>query len=217
MANIASSLGTLSDTIPAVNKTEIWKFSGLHMHFETLLDLASAVAKERQNIVQGTPLWFQGQIFTVSGEPPGIHRVWSPSLQHARTVVIRPGLNHVLLTDSNLVSLTTGVPTTGGINGDIAIDWVANQVYAKSTVSWLTTPIIEDIFVGPLVYDPPTTNPNNVPVVFTDVASTIAVSMPIAKTFNAGVYHYNVNINSESRVVSISAWGPGATGLVGGY
>jgi hypothetical protein len=66
-------------------------------------------------------------------------------------------------------------------------------------------------------YDPPTDNPNNVPVLFTRANSTITLTTPVTQQFTAGVYHYNVNLNSIGEVVSISAWGPGATGLVNGY
>jgi len=66
-------------------------------------------------------------------------------------------------------------------------------------------------------YDPPTDNPNNTPVLFTRSNSTITLRTPVTQQFLAGVYHYNVNMNSIGEVVVISAWGPGATGLVNGY
>lgn len=66
-------------------------------------------------------------------------------------------------------------------------------------------------------YDPPTDNPNNSPVFFDRPGNnTPTVTTPVAQQFTAGVYHYNVNLNSVGNVVSISAWGPGATGPVGG-
>lgn len=66
-------------------------------------------------------------------------------------------------------------------------------------------------------YDPPTDNPNNIYVTFPRTNTTVTLTTPVAQTFTAGIYHYNVNLNSIGEVVSISAWGPGATGLVNGY
>jgi len=66
-------------------------------------------------------------------------------------------------------------------------------------------------------YDPPTANPNNGEVTFPRTNTVVTVRTPVTQQFNAGIYHYNVNLNSIGEVVSISAWGPGATGLVNGY
>lgn len=66
-------------------------------------------------------------------------------------------------------------------------------------------------------YDPPTDNPNNIPVTFPRTNTVVTLTTPVAQVFTAGIYHYNVNLNSIGEVVSISAWGPGSTGLVNGY
>lgn len=147
MPNVTSGLGTSNDQIPLLNKTEIWKASGLHMHFETLAELNAGVTKEVANIVATSAIWFNGQPISVASEPVGVHRVWSTSLQHACTVVIRPGLTLVLAANSNTVLAAAGVPSGGtGANGDISIDWAGNRVYRKNAGAW--TSVVDPIFAG---------------------------------------------------------------------
>lgn len=66
-------------------------------------------------------------------------------------------------------------------------------------------------------YDPPTANPSNIPELFTRTNTEITVRTAVTQEFTSGIYHYNVNLNSLGEVVSISPWGPGASGLVDGY
>jgi hypothetical protein len=136
MPNVTSPLGTSNDQIPLVNKTEIWKSSGLHMHFETLADLNSGVTREVANIGAASAIWFNGQPITVASEPAGVQRVWSISLQHARTVLLPTGVSVVLAAAGNTVLRTTGAPAGGtGAIGDLAVDFAAGSYYTKTGAS----------------------------------------------------------------------------------
>lgn len=139
MPNLSSSIGTTQPYIPAVNKSQLGRFAGLQMQFETLTALNAAVVLERSNIAVSSGLWSHHQIFTVSTESVqyGVYRVWDITGQHARTISLAPGKILVLQTDSNTLLTTTGVPNSNvGINGDVAADWTANLYYVKSSGVW---------------------------------------------------------------------------------
>ena len=148
MSNLASPIGTTQPYIPVVPAAQVGRYAGLAMHFPTVTDgtghsdgtgtgLYEAVLTEKANIVASSPIWADKQPFTVATEPEHVRRVWSVASQHAREVVIRPGLSVTLAGDTNTVLTTTGAPSSGtGTNGDIAIDFAGNVVYLKTSGTW---------------------------------------------------------------------------------
>jgi len=73
------------------------------------------------------------------------------------------------------------------------------------------------------VYDPATLSATvNIPVTYplvsnqtVDSTRTTAISRVSPST--GATWHYNLSFNSAGQLLSVSAWGPGATGQVGGY
>lgn len=63
-------------------------------------------------------------------------------------------------------------------------------------------------------YDPPTSDPNNVPYTFVRSDNTFAGSSTYTKTFTSGVYHFNVRTNAAGQIVAIGPWGTGSSGVV---
>lgn len=147
MPNVSSSLGTTQPYIPAVPSSQIGRYAGLHMHFSTLTALNTAVADERTNIGNSSPIWADGQPFSVATESTnGAYRIWNSSAQHARTVVVAPGRLVTLAADSNTLLSTSGAPSSGtGANGDIAADWSANILYTKGSGIWGTPVAIRQV------------------------------------------------------------------------
>lgn len=148
MTIIASPLATNQNAIPIVASSQIGKFPGLHMHFPSLAAFQAAVAVEQGNVAAGNALWTDLQPMSVSGEPVGMHRVWSVASSHARTVVFRAGLTTSLPSDSNVVLAAVGAPSSGtGNNGDISVDFAGNAVYTKTSGNWIV--LVGSIFPAP--------------------------------------------------------------------
>lgn len=63
----------------------------------------------------------------------------------------------------------------------------------------------------------PTLLPNNVATVFSQSDNTVASTQVVSRNYPIGVCHYNINKNAAGLIVSISGWGHGASGSVGGY
>lgn len=140
MPNVSSPLGTNQRYIPAVAPSQIARYAGLHMHFVDMAALNTAVADERLNITDTSPIWANGQPISVATEPTAVIRNWDASAQHARKVTIRPGLVVTLAADANTVREGAGAPGAGvGANGDISIDWAGNAYYTKAGGTWSST------------------------------------------------------------------------------
>ena len=72
----------------------------------------------------------------MSGEPAGVRRLWSVSLNHARTVNVGSS-SIVLAGNTNVVLSTTGAPSAGtGSNGDMAVDLTNSVYYVKAAGAW---------------------------------------------------------------------------------
>jgi hypothetical protein len=70
----------------------------------------------------------------------GCYRVWRAGLQHARTAMLRNGLNVTLAGDANSLLFEAGAPDAGtGIDGDVSIDWAGNTYYTKAAGAWAST------------------------------------------------------------------------------
>lgn len=139
MPNIASPLGTSNTAIPLVNSTQVGRAAGLFMVFSDSTAFQNAVTDEKANVLASSPIWADGQALMVASEGARTWRVWSVSLNHARTVVI--GSNTIVLgSDTNIVRNASGIPSGGtGANGDISIDWAGNVVYLKTAGTWSST------------------------------------------------------------------------------
>jgi hypothetical protein len=111
-----------------------------------------------------------------------------------------------------------------GANGELIIDTTNRTLTVHDGVTPGGTRLATEAFAiangggsGIRTYDPPTDDPNNTPVAFTQSNNTRAQQISVSQVFSSGIYHYNVNLNSSGKILSISAWGPGATGPVGQY
>jgi len=109
-----------------------------------------------------------------------------------------------------------GLSNVIGADGELIVDTTKRTVTVHDGITPGGTRLATENYANG-IYDPPTDDPNNIPVLFTRANNTITLSTPVTQQFDAGIYHYNVNLNSIGEVVSISAWGPGSTGLVDGY
>lgn len=65
--------------------------------------------------------------------------------------------------------------------------------------------------------DDPTLLPNNVVTLFGQVDGVVSATTAVTRKYNGVDYHYNVKTNAAGLMLSISAWGTGASGAVGGY
>jgi hypothetical protein len=224
MPNFSNGLGTLASHSSAVGLGQLPKFAGLHQLYADVSALNTAVVAERGNIANSLPMWPEGQTFSLANEPPGVFRIWSRTNQNARVATIRPGLTVTLNGDTNIVRAAVSQPlNTTGIDGDISIDYNAGIVYRKTAGAWAI--FIPTIFAATLSteFNPPTSNPQNVAVLFdrtTGGGNTIVSSPVTTFTYDFpgnGVYHFNLRYNSAGEVVAVSAWGAGASGPVGSY
>lgn len=221
MTQVSSKLSVAGTDDPVVQSNFIPRLAGAFLQVSRT-DFNTAITAERTRIVNNTVgIYATGQRIEILGEVG--YRVWtvgaSAALSNANKVVIRPGLELTLAGDSNTVTARVGNPGSGiGANGDVSVDWAGNAIYTKSGGSWaITTPAIYAAASAPTAYDPPTDDPNNLPVVFSRTDNTAVLTNAISKVFTAGTYHYNVNMNAAGLVTSISAWGAGASGPVLGY
>jgi hypothetical protein len=224
MTQVSSQLSVAGTDDPIVQSNFVARLSGAFLQLQRS-DFDAAVTAERLRITNNAfGIYKAGQGIQILTEVG--HRIWfigaSAALSHARQVVLRPGLTITLANDSNRVTATTGAPSSGtGSTGDVAVDWSANVYYTKGASTWTasSTPLYAAAgsTPAPTNYDPPTDDPNNVPVIFSRTDSVVTLTTPIARTFTSGTYHYNVNMNASGQVVSISAWGVGASGSVSGY
>jgi hypothetical protein len=225
MPQFSDGVGTLAQHVPAVRAGNLQKFAGLHMLFADITALNAAVTAERANLANSLGMWPDGQTFALASEPPGIMRRWDRTAQNSRTVILHPGLTIQLGADSNVVRSGAGVPGAGvGADGDVSVDMAAGSLYRKSGGTWGLFPSVPTIFPVSFSteYNPPTSNPQNLPVYFDRVATggNTLVSSPVT-TFTydfptTGTHHFNVRYNATGEVVAVSAWGAGASGPVGG-
>lgn len=139
---IPSPLGTPSRSVPLVASSELGKFAGLPMVFQTVAALVTAANSERQNVIDGTPIWPDTQPVGVAAEVAvGVWRMWRTPLQHARTVVTGTGVTALLGAETNSVVVSSGVPSgaTGNV-GDIVINPSTNSYYTKTAASTWSAP-----------------------------------------------------------------------------
>lgn len=143
MPNISSPLGTSSASMPLVRPDQRNRLAGTLILFNTVADLNAAVALERTNIANGVPMWATGQPLAVAREQEqGLYRVWNAAGQHARTLILRPGVSLILAADAGVVGFASGAPAAGaGADGDVSIDWAANQLHVKAAGAWVVSPV----------------------------------------------------------------------------
>lgn len=65
--------------------------------------------------------------------------------------------------------------------------------------------------------DDPTQLPNNVVTQFGQADDVVAATSAVTRKFNGIDFHYNVKTNAAGLMLSISAWGLGTSGPVGGF
>lgn len=138
MPNVTSPLGTSQRYIPALNAGQLGRWPGLVMVFADAAALASAVADERLNITDTSPLWANDQPLGLMAEVgQGVTRAWSTAQQHARTAILRQGVRLVLGADTSVVLFGTGAPAGGlGANGDAYLNTATGDYYSKASGAW---------------------------------------------------------------------------------
>lgn len=209
MTIIASPLATGQGSIPITASTQLGKFPGLRMHFPTLAAFQTAVTVEQTNVAGSNALWADQQPMSVASEPTDVYRVWSVSGNHARGVIVRPGLLVVLAGDTNTVLTTSGAPNNGtGSNGDIAIDYVGNVVYAKSGGAWASS--VAQIYPAPIVTSGTKTS-LTVPSSDGDYSG---VTVKVANAAASLTKWQAVGVNSSGLVALASATGIMSLGLL---
>lgn len=135
MPNVSSPLGTTQPYIPAVSQSQIGRFAGLAMIFPSVADMLAAQTAS-------SSVWQDGQVIFVAPEFIGgmCARVWKVTPGHARTVLLRPGLEVVLAADTNTLLFGAGAPSNGsGADGDVYVDWAGNAYYTKAAGAWAST------------------------------------------------------------------------------
>lgn len=133
MPIVSSPLATNFANTPIVRADQIGKMAGLVMIFPTVAALAAAVTAERS-----ANLWGDGQIVGVLPEvKEGVWRTWKLVGQHARTVLLSPGVSAEVPADTNAVTFAAGAPAVGdGADGDLSVDWAGNAMYLKDVGAW---------------------------------------------------------------------------------
>lgn len=138
MGQSSSPYGTTTDQIPGIGDTEIWKFGGLGpITFASLTLMLTYTTKEKANIAASSPIWKNNQEISLTPEFPA-RRIWSPSLQHARTVRIE-ATQFVLDADDDNVLFAVDQPAgaTGAI-GDVSVDSLNRMIYKKTgATTWV--------------------------------------------------------------------------------
>lgn len=131
MPQLSSPLSTPAG-MPLLNAAHLGKASGLPVHYPTIAALNAAIAAELANPIG----WLDRQPITVATEPVGVHRVWSSSAQHARTLMFG-GMPITLASDSAAVLSTSGMPSPStGADGDAAVDAAAGVLYLRTAGVW---------------------------------------------------------------------------------
>jgi hypothetical protein len=121
-----------------LSKTQIGRWAGLAMVFDSAVDLAGAVVAERTNITGGNALWADGQVLAVAAEAAqGITRAWSSTGQHARTAVISAGVRLVLGADTSGMRFGAGLEAdSSGANGDGYLATDLGWLYLRTGGAW---------------------------------------------------------------------------------
>jgi hypothetical protein len=137
MTQISSKLSVAGTDDPIVHASWIARLAGASLSMaRTAFD--SAVTDERTRITNnGVGIYATGQRFEIVGELG--YRKWfigaSAAASHALNVEIRSGLVVSLALDANTVTATSGTPS-GGVDGDMKIDYANNSYYVKAAGTW---------------------------------------------------------------------------------
>lgn len=211
MTQIASPLSTAQPTIPLSSPTQLGKFPGLRMHFGSISAFQSAVTVEQSNVAASNPLWADMQPMSASSEPPDVYRLWSASNNHARMVMIRPGLTVTLGADTNVVLAATGIPSSGtGNNGDISIDFTGpGVVYQKTSGAWASS--VAAIFPAPAAASSALKTSLIAPTTNDDF---VGATVKVANASASFTKWQAVSVNGSSQTILASASGALAFGLL---
>lgn len=138
MATTASALGTTQPYIPLNAASQLGRLIGVAKVFATLAALNLAVDAERTNVTNTSGIWGDNEpLGTMSEWANGFVRAWSNTGQHARTVVLAPGVKLVLPSDASNMLAGTAAPTGAtGVDGDGFYNSTTTSYYTRAGGVW---------------------------------------------------------------------------------